>query len=209
MFCVVRNAILQLARLEDGLQVFGFLVFTDMTSPIYAVYGGGCHFGACSEIPMSEWIAHGGRLNPLALKSNGVSYEKWLQWMNDDEHEDTCPPESVPQTIYFAVRDDGKLIGAVTIRTKPNEKINNGSGGGHLGFGVRPTERRKGYAKKILRLALKKLAERGINDVMINCASDNIGSEKTILACGATFQDEVINDEGERAKRFWIYDNIV
>ena len=159
------------------------------------------------EEMIGEWLAYGGRLNPGALQNNGNSYETWLQWIDEDAHEDTCPPEAVPQTMYFAVRNDGKLIGAVTVRHKLNEQTNKSSGGGHVGFGVRPTERRKGYAKEILRLALNKLAERGINDVMINCASDNIGSEKTILACGAAFQDEVVNNEGEKAKRFWIRDN--
>jgi len=160
------------------------------------------------EEMMGEWLVHGGRLNPSALQSSGNSYETWLKWMEDDAHEDTCPPGSVPQALYFAVRGDGRLIGAVTIRHRLNERINNGSGGGHVGFGVRPTERRKGYAKEILRLALNKLAERGINEVMINCASDNISSEKTILACGAVFQNEIMNDQGEKAKRFCICNNL-
>ena len=153
---------------------------------------------------MKEWLVFGGRLNPSALHNNGKSYETWLKWMEDDAHEDTCPPNAVPQTMYFAVSDDGRLIGAVTIRHKLNERTNNESGGGHVGFGVRPTERRKGYGKIILWLALEKLAERGINDVMINCASDNIGSEKTILSCGAVLYDEVVNEVGEIAKRFFI-----
>ena len=153
---------------------------------------------------MDEWLAFGDRLNPGALHNNGASYETWLKWMAEDAHEETCPPEAVPQTMYFAVRDDGRLIGAVTVRHKLNERTNNESGGGHVGFGVRPTERRKGYAKIILQLALEKLAERGIHDVMLNCASDNIGSEKTILSCGAVFHDEVVNNNGDEAKRFFI-----
>jgi len=157
---------------------------------------------------MDEWFAYGGRLNPGALQSNGSSYETWLRWIDEDAHEDTCPPGSVPQTMYFAVRDDGKLIGAVTVRHRLNDKTNNSSGGGHVGFGVRPSERRRGYASEILRLALKKLAERGVDKVTINCASDNIGSEKTILANGAVFQDEVTNSEGEKTKRFRIRNNI-
>ena len=156
---------------------------------------------------MKEWLAFGGRLNPAALLNNGKSYETWLRWMDEDAHEDSCPPGAVPQTMYFAVKDDDRLIGAVTVRHKLNERTNNESGGGHVGFGVRPTERRKGYAKIILQLALEKLAERGINDVMINCASDNTGSEKTILSCGAVLCDEVINKAGDRAKRFFIDTN--
>ncbi len=48
------------------------------------------------EEMMNEWELYGGRLNPGALQRNGVAYEKWLVWIEDDRYENTCPQGSVP-----------------------------------------------------------------------------------------------------------------
>ncbi|HOP12327.1 MAG TPA: GNAT family N-acetyltransferase [Oscillospiraceae bacterium] len=154
------------------------------------------------EDMMREWLAFGSRLNPAALRNNGAPYETWLRWMNEDRFEESCPEGAVPQTLYFAVRTDGRLLGAVTIRTHLDDKFF--LDGGYVGYGVRPSERRKGYAKKMLRLALGKLAESGVHDVLLTCAEDNIGSENTMRACGAVYENTITNESGERVKRFWI-----
>ena len=151
---------------------------------------------------MDEWLTFGGRLNPAALRNNGASYEKWLGWMDDDQNELTCPKGAVPQTLYFAFNENNLLIGATTIRHFLNERMF--EDGGYIGYGVRPSQRRKGYAKKILSLAINKVKQKGINKILITCASDNVGSEKTILANGGVFENEITNEEGELVKRFWI-----
>lgn len=154
---------------------------------------------------MDEWISYGGRINPAALKSNGVSYEKWLGWMKDDQSELTCPKGAVPQTLYFAVNEHNDILGAVTLRHCLNEKML--IDGGHVGYGVRPSQRRKGYAKQMLSLAIKKFNEVGINQILVTCAADNIGSISTIVANGGIFENELLNEDGEMIKRFWIYYN--
>lgn len=151
---------------------------------------------------MDEWIYFGGRLNPAALTNNGASYEKWLSWIKDDQSELTCPNGAVPQTLYFAFNQDDLLLGAVTIRHYLNEKMF--IDGGYVGYGVRPTQRRKGYAKKMLALAINKLNEMGINKLLVTCAADNVGSIKTILINGGIFENEMFNEYGEMVKRFWI-----
>ena len=143
---------------------------------------------------MEEWLAFGGRLNPGALKNNGASYEKWLNWMRDDQNILTCPENAVPQTLYFAVNDSNELIGAVSIRHYLNERLFVDSG--YIGYGVRPSQRGKGYAKKILFLAIEKLYEKGIYEILVTCAADNIGSMKTILANGGVFENDVTNSHG-------------
>jgi len=154
---------------------------------------------------MEEWLAFGGRLNPAALRNNGAPYETWLHWMDGDRYENSCPEGAVPQTLYFAVCTDGRLLGAVTIRAHLDEKFM--LDGGNVGYGVRPTERRKGYAKAMLRLALEKLAESGVHDVLLTCAEDNIGSENTMRACGAVYENTIVNESGGRVKRFRIRNN--
>lgn len=152
------------------------------------------------EVMMGEWLEFGGRLNPAALRNNGAPYETWLRWMYEDRFEESCPEGAVPQTLYFAVRSDGRLLGAVTIRAHLDEKFN--LDGGNVGYGVRPSDRRKGYAKIMLRLALEKLAEMGIHRVILTCAEDNIGSENTMRACGAVYKNTIVNENAEKIKRF-------
>ena len=76
---------------------------------------------------------------------------------------------------------------------------------GHIGYSVRPSERRKGYAKEMLRMALPFCREIGIDKVMITCIDGNIGSEKTILANGGVYDGTVWEPEEQvNFERYWI-----
>ena len=76
---------------------------------------------------------------------------------------------------------------------------------GHIGYSVRPSERCKGYAKKMLKMTLPFCQEIGIGKVLIACIDGNIGSEKTILANGGVYESTVHEPNGDRyLKRFWI-----
>jgi predicted acetyltransferase len=61
--------------------------------------------------------------------------------------------------------------------------------GGHIGYDVRPTARRRGHATAMLRAALPVAAGLGISSALITCDHDNIGSRKVIEACGGVFED--------------------
>ncbi len=108
-----------------------------------------------------------------------------------DWHDElNVPDELVPSTTYFAVReDDNKIIGMVDIRHYLNDNLKE-SWNGHIGYSVRPDERRKGYATETLKLALKECEKRGLGSVILGCLEKNIGSKKTILNCGGEIKDE-------------------
>jgi predicted acetyltransferase len=55
--------------------------------------------------------------------------------------------------------------------------------GGHIGYGIRPDQRRKGYATKILKLTLIEAKKKGIENVLVTCNPENLGSVKAILNC--------------------------
>jgi len=75
--------------------------------------------------------------------------------------------------------------------------------GGHIGYGIRPSERRKGNATKILSLALDKARELGIERALLTCDKDNIGSAQTIINNGGQLDSEdVVNDT--EIQRYWI-----
>lgn len=76
--------------------------------------------------------------------------------------------------------------------------------GGHIGDGIRPSERRKGYATAMLRLALEKCRALGIRRVLMTCDKDNIGSAKSIIKNGGILENEVMNEDGVLEQRYWI-----
>jgi len=75
--------------------------------------------------------------------------------------------------------------------------------GGHIGCGVRKSERKKGYAKQMIKLALEKCKKLKIEKVLITCNEDNIASEKSIISCGGILED-IRTVDGKNYKRFWI-----
>lgn len=91
------------------------------------------------------------------------------------------------QDLFFLMKEN-LLLGAISIRYK-GDAID-----GHSGFGIRPSERNKGYATKMLSLALPIMRDYGINPLILSCAKDNIGSAKTIQNNGGKFIQEIIDD---------------
>ena len=144
--------------------------------------------------------------NPLINGSAGLdrfsSIEDWLEELNKRSCEDTVPKGLVPSSTYLGVREkDNYIVGMIDIRHYLNEYLT--QIGGNIGYSVRKTERNKGYAKQMLKLALEKCKELKIKKVLITCDEDNIASEKVILSANAKLED-IRNVNGENKKRFWI-----
>ena len=93
------------------------------------------------------------------------------------------------------------MVGAVNIRHRLNETLLRN--GGHIGDGVRPSERKKGIATKMIALALEKCKELGIKKVLMVCDKDNIGSAKSIINNGGVLENEIEAD-GVINQRYWI-----
>lgn len=144
--------------------------------------------------------------SPLINGSAGLdrfsSIEIWFEELKKRSSEDTVPKGLVPSSTYLGLREkDNYIVGMIDIRHYLNEYLT--EAGGHIGYGVRKTERNKGYAKQMLKLALEKCKELKIKRVLITCDEDNIASEKVILSANAKLED-IRNVDGENKKRFWI-----
>ena len=121
-----------------------------------------------------------------------------------EENPETCPDSLVPATQFMLVRkDNNKVLGFLQVRHEFNDYLS--KFGGHIGYSVRPSERRKGYAKVMLKMALPFCREIGLDKVLITCMDGNIGSEKTILANGGVYEYTIHEpSENKDLKRFWI-----
>lgn len=103
---------------------------------------------------------------------------------------------------FLVAEVDGQLVGRVSIRHELNEFLT--ARGGHIGYGVRPAHRRRGYAGEILRQSLVVARAAGVGDVLITCDEDNVASRKVIERHGGEFEDARIDDEGTSIRRYWI-----
>ena len=128
----------------------------------------------------------------------------WYQWICNAEHKETCSPKWVPDTQFISIRNsDGKLVGMLDIRHERNDKIANYYG--DIGYSIRASERKKGYAKMQLALALDICKAMGKERILITCVKDNIASAKTIQHCGGILENEVIDpDDNAILQRYWI-----
>lgn len=132
-----------------------------------------------------------------------VSAEEWLEHIRKQENVDDL--NSVPCLQYGLFNaDSGRLLGLIQIRLALKGYLVDF--GGHIGYSVRPSERRKGYAKTMLKAALDICRNKGLARVLITCLEDNVGSAKTIESCGGVFEKTVYDDMNYKAnmKRYWI-----
>lgn len=134
------------------------------------------------------------------------NYAEWLKHIEIYTKKETLPEGLVIGEFFFTVRKaDNKVVGIINIRHELNDNLYNY--GGHIGYSILPSERRKGYAYKQLLLGLKYCKSIHINRVLITCLDYNIGSSKTIEKAGGIFENSVKGEKcGEKVyyKRYWI-----
>ena len=124
------------------------------------------------------------------------NYEGWLEYLEYSRNY-VADESRVPSLEYYLVREsDNRIVGMINIRLSLNESLERL--GGHIGYSIRPSERRQGYNRINLYLALLICREYGIDRVVLDCNRDNIGSSRSMMALGGQLIREWYdNDEGE------------
>jgi len=118
-----------------------------------------------------------------------MDFESWLIHNKNNRHKSTVLSDWVAATTFFAVRKrDGKIVGMIDIRHSLEHDFL-ASYGGHIGYSVLPSERKKGYATEILKMGIEYAKSLNIGKLMIACFSDNFPSIKTIIKCGGVLTE--------------------
>lgn len=150
---------------------------------------------------ISEWEKSGGKIVPYAARRSIMPYENLLNFWREMKTDKAYEQGFVPSTLYFLMDENKRIYGALHIRHELNNYLLNY--GGHIGYGIRPSERKKGYATKMLSLALPIVKKLGISKALITCDKINIASSKTITNNGGILENEAV-ENGEMIQRYWV-----
>lgn len=148
---------------------------------------------------LSEWYSTGEKIIPYAIRR--LDYHDFKNYCENLEVKDNSLG-LVPDSTFFCYDVERDImVGAVNIRHYLNDNLL--QFGGHIGDGVRPSQRRKGIATRMIALALNECKKLGIFKVLMVCNKDNIGSAKSIMNNGGVLENEVCSD-GAVLQRYWI-----
>lgn len=112
-------------------------------------------------------------------------------------------PGHVPQSTFWLAAEADILLGTIRIRQRLNEQLSHE--GGHIGYGIRPSFRRRGLGTMQLRLALPKALALGLTRLLVTCDTDNIASARIIEKNGGELENQVIShSSGKLVSRYWI-----
>lgn len=128
-------------------------------------------------------------------------FDEYLRVLRQAESEPLAG--MAPSSQFWLIIDGGGYIGDVDIRHRLNESLKRY--GGHIGYKIRPSCRRRGYGSLIGKLGIEEARRLGIGDILITCDDDNIGSYKIIEANGGLLRDRIDNGRGALTRRYWIY----
>jgi predicted acetyltransferase len=131
------------------------------------------------------------------------TFENFVARLQENELGVNVSPGYVSSSTYWLMRNGRTLLGRSSLRhcLTPTLEIE----GGHIGYSIRPSQRRRGYGTMILALSLAKARERGIRRILVTCDTNNMASTKIILKNGGVFENEIVSPHsGKSISRYWI-----
>ena len=151
-----------------------------------------------------EFLDFGGSMDGAGSLRRLESGRAWLDEVERFSRPETVPEGKVVSTQFILLREaDDRLLGMLQLRHDLNDYLRRIAG--HIGYSVRPSERRRGYAKRMLAMALDEAHKLGLERVMISCSVENEASRRTILSNGGVFESTVLDEtDGELLERYWI-----
>lgn len=148
-----------------------------------------------------EWNQVDEKIVPYAARPRGMNYQELLGDWSVNETKEVYKLGFVPSSLYFLIDSSLRIIGALHLRHELNDSLT--QIGGHIGYGIRPSERGNGYATKMLKLGLEIAKQHELREVLLTCDDDNIASYKTIELNGGVLKD-IIEVKGVFVRRYTI-----
>lgn len=150
-----------------------------------------------------EFLTVDSRMDGTCALNEYDDFDAWLANVRAYSAPETTPAGKVPATQYLALDENEHLVGMVNLRHCLNDYLL--EFGGHIGYSVRPADRKNGYAIQMLKLALDEARALGLDRVRIACDRYNIASAKTIQANGGVLDGERYDpQDGTLTQRYWI-----
>ena len=137
------------------------------------------------------------------FKDARKDFAAYLQKLADSARGANLPYGFVPYHAFWLVQDETRIIGELRLRHHLTDMLT--IEGGHIGYNIRPSERRKGYGTLQLHLGLEKARGLGLTRVLVTCDDDNLPSAKIIEANGGVLSGRAISPEsGVPVRQYWI-----
>ena len=148
---------------------------------------------------IDEWKKYNEKIIPVSAQLDGEKYSEFVAYTKNMET--NAPSGFVNATTLFLTLDD-EIIGAISIRHSLNKYLFDF--GGHIGYGIKPSKRKCGYAKSMVKMSFQILKELGLTTVLITCYTHNIGSAKTIESLGGILENISTDENNIQYKRYWL-----
>ncbi|MBL7134214.1 MAG: GNAT family N-acetyltransferase [Phycisphaerae bacterium] len=147
-----------------------------------------------------EWRSSGDDRYKDAL----ADFDAYVAKLRAEKKTKDLPADHVPQTTFWLVGEDNRVIGVSRLRHSLTSVLK--ERGGHIGYEIRPSERRKGYGTEILRLSLAKARQMGLSRAMVTCDDDNVASVRIIERNGGKKAGTTVSKEPPRPphSQYWI-----
>jgi predicted acetyltransferase len=152
---------------------------------------------------VEEFRSAGERVVPWIADEPYASFDGYVAKLLAAAKGIGIPPGFLPHSTFWLIDERREILAISNLRHGLTQSLLRY--GGHIGYGVRPSARRKGYATETLRRTLRHARDLGIAKVRLTCDKDNVASANTILRNGGQFDDEEFMPEHQRVTvRYWI-----
>lgn len=150
---------------------------------------------------IDSWHKLSENISPSSCDLKHLSFCEWKKEQQALQKDSTLPEGLVRADTLFLIEENGYILGAINLRYTMNDDLL--KFGGHMSFGIRPEERRKGYGFIMIKLAFNTLRSNGINRALITVSRDNKAAKHIVRKIGGRLEN-AYESKGSVIDRYWI-----